>query len=983
MRTDGQPAARYKPLKYMGSTSKRDLQGALQEELEVIKRTRVRLKIDPSDDSAKEDLSAICLSGGGIRSAIFGLGGLMALDKASLIQKFDYLSTVSGGGYIGAWLSKLLKVIGDSNVDTKTQVFASIRQQETAVNAFDGSSDRKEFEPAALQFLRENSSYITPRKGVLSGDTWSLVAIYIRNLLLNWAILIPLLAAALATPLWFVGLAEAIHSRPLLVVLTIVFGSLALIYPTIVPGFKDVIQDGAQRKTLPDNERAKQDFEERAMSVPYFLLLRLMPFAAALFFFTVWVSKKTGQGFGDPHPIRPVTSQWLGGIIGVGFGCTALALLVISIVVSVRRRGVLKKRLDPKLALGLFFLQTFASLCAVPSCVFLVPHLGGTHLWFYAWFPVLATVTYLLTGTIFAGLVDPLVQDDNREWWARSAGYFLLFAAFWLILGTVCVGIPQLTQIVNFDPGACPGGVSFAVSGFKLQSFSSALGVFMLFGSGALAYATRLETEIAETIKLLGISAASFRKVAFATAITLFSATLAIIAIFLTLELAYGLNYLFVYLSRFFGSNWPYPAAEATWCWLFITTLLLGLFSVLLSLPININRFSAHIAYRNRLVRTFLGASHIQRTYNPFTGFSKTDNIPLYLLMENQITQQMICEAGERKISHTPEPSQRPLHILCAAVNVAQGERLAWQERKALSFTFSGLLCGGSVFGYRPSEQFGGPRGLSLGTAVAVSGAAANSGMGFYSSPLKSFLLTLLNARLGWWLGNPSHADQWLRESPLLAVGPLFAELFSLTNRTTSWLNVSDGGHFDNTGIYEMLQRKCRRILLFDAETSRKGISNASRRARVDLNADIRLEAKAEGTLPIERYRIHYYDNSGNVSSTGLLFRVYPALGDPSRWSSFENAYYKMVDSAFPDDTLANQFFTETLFESYRTLGLDIFASAFEPKITTAVKSLFDQLERCTPNPVCSEQREVGSRNSIRIDDRAAIFKQDRGEGAK
>jgi hypothetical protein len=487
--------------------------------------------------------------------------------------------------------------------------------------------------------------------------------------------------------------------------------------------------------------------------------------------------------------------------------------------------------------------------------------------------------------------------------------------------------------------------LSFVVSSFSLQSLPSGLGIFTIIASGTLAYATRIEGQIATAIKWLGISAETIRKAAFGIAITIFAAALAIASILLTLELAYGLNYLYVYLSRLLGSNWQYPPAEATWCWVFAATVLLSVFSILLSLPVNINRFSAHIAYRNRLVRTFLGSSHIQRTFNPFTGFSQTDNIPLYLLMEKQVTQDMISNSVRGALLKSSEPAQRPLHILCAAVNVAQGERLAWQERKALSFTFSGLLCGGSEFGYRPSDQFGGPRGLSLGTAVAVSGAAANSGMGFYSSPLKSFLLTFLNARLGWWLGNPSHANTWLRESPLFAACPLFKELLSLTDRKAEWLNVSDGGHFDNTGVYEMLQRRCQRILLFDAETSRKGISNASRRARVDLNADIRLETEQTEPFPLERYKINYYDEVGNISSTGVLFRFYPALGDPSRWSSFENAYYKVVDSSFPDDALLNQFFTETLFESYRTLGFDILESAFDPEKAINVERLFQHLE--------------------------------------
>jgi len=49
--------------------------------------------------------SALCLSGGGIRSAAFSLGVVQGLARCGLLDKFDFLSTVSGGGYLGSWLS--------------------------------------------------------------------------------------------------------------------------------------------------------------------------------------------------------------------------------------------------------------------------------------------------------------------------------------------------------------------------------------------------------------------------------------------------------------------------------------------------------------------------------------------------------------------------------------------------------------------------------------------------------------------------------------------------------------------------------------------------------------------------------------------------------------------------------------------------------------------------------------------------------------
>jgi hypothetical protein len=145
--------------------------------------------------------AALCLSGGGIRSAAFALGVIQALathprpakngnveehrvvDKPenSLLAKFHYLSTVSGGGYIGGWLSAWLARAN----------FASV--WENLVKRPEGS----EIEPQALAWLRTYSSYLTPKLGIMSADAWAAVVLYVRNLILNWFIILPALFALL------------------------------------------------------------------------------------------------------------------------------------------------------------------------------------------------------------------------------------------------------------------------------------------------------------------------------------------------------------------------------------------------------------------------------------------------------------------------------------------------------------------------------------------------------------------------------------------------------------------------------------------------------------------------------------------------------------------------------------------------------------------------------------------------------------------
>src|SRR5882757_7454901 len=129
--------------------------------------------------------SALCFSGGGIRSATFSLGVLHALAKYSfagepdgkpprLLAEFDYLSTVSGGGYIGSWLSSWIAREGSTE--------SVVRQlAQTPVGKLDP-------EPKPLAHLRDYSNYLNPHLGFASTDTWTLAATALRNIFLNWLV---------------------------------------------------------------------------------------------------------------------------------------------------------------------------------------------------------------------------------------------------------------------------------------------------------------------------------------------------------------------------------------------------------------------------------------------------------------------------------------------------------------------------------------------------------------------------------------------------------------------------------------------------------------------------------------------------------------------------------------------------------------------------------------------------------------------------
>src|SRR5262249_28272278 len=140
-------------------------------------------------------------------------------------------------------------------------------------------------------------------------------------------------------------------------------------------------------------------------------------------------------------------------------------------------------------------------------------------------------------------------------------------------------------------------------------------------------------------------------------------------------------------------------------------------------------------------------------------------------------------------------------------------------QRKAESFTVSALHAGSACKAYRRSNRYGGNDGLSLGTALAISGAAASPNMGYHSSPGITFLLALFNVRLGWWLGNPGIEGQetFRHAGPRFALVPLVEETFGLTTDERRYVYLSDGGHFENLGLYEMVRRRCRYIVAVDA----------------------------------------------------------------------------------------------------------------------------------------------------------------------
>jgi hypothetical protein len=165
----------------------------LAEELDEIGRLRAGRRTGPvsfrgegvQDRAREANLCGFAVSGGGIRSATFNLGLLQGMAKHGVLRKVDYISMVSGGGYIGGWLAAWIKRDGFNAV-------------EESLSDEKSSPRGRKMQP--LAFLRDYASYLTPETGLFSADTWTAFMTWTRNTFLNLIILLSGLSALLLIP---------------------------------------------------------------------------------------------------------------------------------------------------------------------------------------------------------------------------------------------------------------------------------------------------------------------------------------------------------------------------------------------------------------------------------------------------------------------------------------------------------------------------------------------------------------------------------------------------------------------------------------------------------------------------------------------------------------------------------------------------------------------------------------------------------------
>lgn len=815
---------------------------------------------------AEAKRSALCFSGGGIRSATFGLGILQGLAVSSnvtdegprLLGEFDYLSTVSGGGYLGAWFSAWAARYGTA------AVISELAKSPDA--GFDP-------EPDPVKHLRAYSNYLTPKLGLFSGDTWAAAGSIVRNMFLNWLVLLPVFAAALLIPLFAWNCASADVSaipdglRWYLLGCGFFFGALATGYI----GY-DLPSLGNARST-PLRHAA-------------YCLGPLMLAAVCLTTFWAWLEP------GDPAaPWWNLVARGRAGIGTWDFSLFGAAMHAGGMLVGIALAMAVRNRPAPKIwgyATAMAFITGMIAGPAMRVIASSDGPRGDGRLYACMAFPAVMGV-FLLGGTLLVGLTSYITDDKDREWWGRSGGIVLGIALAWPLFASLVLYAPDAVQWIGLQ-------------------VSAALTAVTGWGAAKLGGSDR-------TPSGQGVSSIDVSKLSGTPWIQQAASRLILPAflVFMTFLLSIANNA----IVDAWGPYLPHPRLALAV--LFGAYLALCLVA---SAFINVNVFSLHAMYRQRLIRAYLGASNPHRDPHWFTGFDEHDNIPMSSL----------------------EPFS-PLHVVNMTLNLVSGKNLAWQQRKAEPFTSTRLHTGSSRLVYRPSWQYGGQPKLkktrlpfTLGTATTISGAAASPNMGYNSSPMLALVMTLFNARLGWWSGNPADAsDVWKQPGPTWGFLPFLYEALGLTDDTRAWVYLSDGGHFENLGLYEMVFRRCRSIVVCDAgedpEYTYEDLGNAVRKIRVDLGIPIEFPERmpmSPARKPTADYdgrhcaigQIRYSAIDGTaVEDDGVLIYIKASLsGDEPA----DVLHYASKDPRFPHQPTPDQFFDEAQFESYRRLGLHI-----------------------------------------------------------
>lgn len=857
---------------------------------QVIEEERRRY-VDPRRKAAglpelKEDSSlwGLGFSGGGIRSATFCLGVMQALMSRGLFKRFDYLSTVSGGGYIGSCLSSLLAGrTADSEVrdpdiglDRDNSPFVGLRAQQ---EDYQSVEETKLSVRHQMHHLRSHGEYLIPRSGLLQSDFQRFVGA--GGLGIFYTVLVFLVAMVL--------LAATLHltfsaTDPALTHLSPPGGlSLSLDCPpdcddgwiSRVTGFLSSVATAwwTERFVPP-----LQEMVASSLSHPQDLLGMTL---IAIVWISFWlraarrrapeVAKLIKEPPKKDQPAGWTASEYAQHLLIRRYNLSSVgmvtAITVLWAVFRSEREGTY---------LGAFLLPVVFSLWSWITA-FLVMSIGDT------W-------RGMRNKTHERGQ-KPTVEEPIAQ--ARRSLYDSLGGANLLGLGA-SVALP-FVSVLAFSLARLPGK-------FFTASALAVVGVWVTW---------RRKTTAIDTSRFLGPG-------------------LDLLVVSLLLLTLSRVSELLLRFYRGFDLRVSFGAAGVL-----LAALAALMFFGYLFDP---NRVSPQHFYSDRLAEAYL------RTDARVTTRHHRSHLPLATLRNDE----------QIELRCLGTPTQAPFHLIVAALNLSNSDELVRKRLKSDHFVFSGLYVGSRATGFVPTEIYRGGR-TRLATALAVSAAAVASAAGLNTRRSVAFLATLFNARLGMWIENPAWYDQGKTPARPLTFWPtrLFAEIVGKMGGKSRLVNVSDGAHTgDNLGLMPLLERRCRLIVVCDAEADANldfdSFRNVVRLANVELNIGIDIDLG-----PIQRHRavregyrlseasvvegvIRYPAMGENEAFPGRLIYVKSSVSKAAKVASSAPesspppaprmlpavvASYLRENAAFPHQTTVDQFFDDGQFEAYRALG--------------------------------------------------------------
>jgi hypothetical protein len=795
------------------------------------------------------DVIGLALSGGGIRSATFNLGLLQGLQRLGLLRLFDYVSTVSGGGYVGSfwseWLARQQQATRDQHPEKGPVDIDEARLFPTVVE--EGPMPRSVVDTDEERHLREFSRFLAPRWGFFEVEMWTAIVAVLAGLVPALFIATSVIGVALV--LWLA--------------LTFPLASTSNWAPVPVLGLTTFVVFYVFEKLWQEFKRdasgaaAMAEAAARRARRAYWAVVVLTIVLVGAFQYRL---PSIYQGrFETQVPI------YMSAVVGAWSGAPGAGLVkwwAVSGIENPARAWIFSPRLFDY---GVAWLAAAFVLLVVRVLRPLVPYD--------------ARLTAGERATGMAGGAHHGVVEVVRFLRAPEtvAAYDRALSRV-IALGVVWSGVAALWHVA-INLGAIVGAAVAAVaSAGAFAALRNWIGVTLRRPSEA-GFLDRLKPVLPQVLAYLTLS-------------------LAVIVVG-------GL------LIRVNGVDW--------FAWWTVTSMMLGV--LVLGLFIAPEEFGLHAFYRDRIGRAYAGACNLAAGQGA---------------AENRGTEP---RDGDNRLM--TELVGRPLHLVCCAANDLSGDQVETLGRGARSAVLSkhGFSIGRHFHRWTPVSV------QRLGAAVTASAAAFNSNMGQISvrvGPAVAFLMSALNLRLGLWLRHPAAAAPAPRRWP----GVLFyREMGGLTSasgrivpgRLPNWdlrdVHLSDGAHFENLALYELIRRHCRYVLVSDCgadpTVAFDDLGNVLRRIREDFGVDIQLDVSALRPGPDGRSRQHVAVGTIHYSPTdrGILLYVKPSLtGDEPT----DVLQYKTRNTAFPHEGTGDQFYDEAQWESYRRLGLHAAECIFE-----------------------------------------------------